>query len=355
MGKGLLFIVLAVLSGTAVLVHGSQRTAFESSHETSKYEGEIIVREIARSAMNRAIGEARRNFAQAETIAYSDIPYQSGSYDVSSERLSGSMVVLESVGRLGSHEYSIRTTLAQVSALDAVLNVDADEVVARYNGDAFTIDGRDTNPPSAPDGGASTDNDKHGIHTLTAASRQIATDELSPSQLDNVRGVDGDADVVSGSFDLDFQALYNQAKASATETLTDGRINGNATFGTSWQPAIVYVTDDLRINGSARGYGVLIVDGDVNVSGDLTWEGLVIARDDSGVGMDFTGSGEVYGAVVLLGRSAEGSVVEGDYRIGGNARLYYSSETLRRLYSHLSTLEAAQEIVITDQWQGAAH
>lgn len=348
MGKGLVVLVMAVLTGTAVLVHGSQRTAVESSHETSKYEGDILAREIARSAMNRAIGEARRNFAQAETIVYNDIPYQSGLYDVSSERLAASTVVLESVGRLGRHEYSIRTTLSQVSALDAVLNVDADKVAAAYHGNSFIVDGRDTNPPSAPSGGASVDNNKHGIHARTVAGRQAALDELSPGQHDQVAGVGGDADVVSGPFDTDFAALHDQAKASATETLTGGQINGNTTFGTSWQPEIVYVNDDLRINGSVRGYGVLVVDGDIHISGNLTWEGLVIARDDSGIDMDFTGGGEVYGAIVLVGSTG----VEADFTIGGTARLYYSSEALGRLYSHLSTLNAAREIVIADQWQG---
>ncbi len=344
---------MAVLTGTAVIVHGSQRTAFESSHETSKYEGEVIVREIARSAMNRAIGEARRTFAQAENIAYADTPYQDGSYDVSAERLSASSVVLEAVGRLGNHEYSIRTTLAQVSVLDAVLNVDTDDVAATYNGNSFTIDGRDTNPPSAPDGDASEDNNKHGIHVRTEEGRQIAIDALSSGQRDNVRGVDGDADVVSGSFDIDFEALYDQAKASATVTVNNGQINGNTTFGTPWQPVIVYVDDDLRINGNARGYGVLVVDGDIDARGNMTWEGLIVARDDAGVAMDFGGSAEVYGAVVLLGRG--GLSVEGDYTIRGNGQLYYSSEALGRLYAQLSTLDAGREIVIVDQWQGAGY
>lgn len=352
MGKGLLIIVLAALTGTAMLVQGSQRTAFESDFETSKYEGEVIVREIARSAINKAIGEARRDFAQAENVEYAGVAYQSGSYDVTSERISGSSVVLQATGHFGTFEYTIRSTLTQTTPFNAVINIDTEDVDATYDGNSLTVDGRDTNPPSAPGGSASVENDKHAIHALTNDGREAAFDALALNQHDNVRGVDGDADIVSGAFGIDFETLYNEAKAEATMVLTDGRINGNTTFGTSYAPEIVYVSDDARINGTARGYGVLVVDGDLQVTGNMIWEGLIVVRDDTGITADFGGNSSIYGAVVLLGR---GAGVETAYSIRGNTSIQYSSEALSRFNTSLSTLSSASKIVISDQWQNAAY
>ena len=356
MGKAALIIVAAGMLATAIMMRSATIMAFETEGQNSAYEGEFIAREIARSAMNTAVAQARRNFDEAETIAYDDVAHRNGTFDVTSERLSPSSVVLEATGNYDTFEYRIKTTLTQSSAFDAALNIQAGEVDGAFNGNSFDVAGNDTNPPSDPDGGASSGNDKHAIQARTDSGRDTMLDELALNQHDNVRGVDGNADVAAGAFSIDLFALHAEAMGEVDQTVTDNTINGNTTFGSPNLPVIVHVTSDVRINGSAKGYGMLIVDGDLDVSGNFTWEGIVVAKDDDSITWSGTGNSKVYGAVVLIGREEGEDDDEGDAEvsISGNSKIMYSSVAINRLADRLTTVADAAQIVVADQWSGSA-
>ncbi len=170
---------------------------------------------------------------------------------------------------------------------------------------------------------------------------------------ERIHGVDGNADVIDGSFALDPNAIYNEAKSVTDQTIPGGTINGNNTYGSPGSPAVVVVNGDVAVSGQMSGYGVLVIDGDLTLgSGQFTWEGLVIAKAD-GLRANLAGNASIYGALILIGEDSGGGCSGGRalcYGMSGQSGVYFSTHAISRLASKVPSV---MSIIVADRWIGA--
>ena len=332
-------------------MRNTQEAAVASEGMVSVEEDRLLAREIALSAMNKAVAEASRSFDTAETIAYQDVSYQDGTYDVSIERIDPATVVVESVGMFNERLYRIRTTLFRTTSIQAPVMTSAPSARVTFGGNNIEVSGIDTAPPSAPGATGSPDTDTHGVK----ASSEDVKDEFIQSvggKPNRINGVDGNADVIDGSFAIDPNVLYNEAKAVADVTIPGGSINGNNSYGSPASPAVVVVNGDATVSGQMSGYGVLLIDGDLSLgSGQFTWEGIVLAKND-GLNANLSGNATIYGAMVLIGDDAGGGCQGGRalcFGMSGQSGVYFSTEAISMLVSRVPSV---MTIMVADRWVG---
>ena len=346
MGKGVLIIMLASLAAAMMMMRSSQEAAVASENLNSDQEGALLAREIARSAINTAIAQARRDFANAENISYDDVPYQDGEFDVAAARPTPGTVELTATGRYGEFSYQIKTTLVESTPLDAPLIFDVPSIDAKFNGPNYELIGIDTAPPSAPGQTSSPESDRTAIRTSESSVRDDLLDEIGAGGYDQVVGVNGEGDVESGPLSVDPNELFDQASANRDFT-TDGAGLKNKTWGSPNAPVIVYCEGDAKVSGQSSGYGILVINGDLeNASGQFQWEGIVIVKGNT-PDVKLTGGGSIYGALVVISTGGEA-----EFRMGAQAEIKYSSEAIGRIVDGLPVLEENQTIIVADQWSG---
>lgn len=351
MGNGILIVLAAALLGGVIVMRNTQEAAVASEGIVSAEEDRLLAREIALSAMNKAVAEASRSFDTAEAFEYQDVSYQDGTYDVTVDRIDPATVVLESVGTFNDRLYRIRTTLFRTTSIQAPIITSAPSAKATFGGNNMEVSGIDTAPPSAPGVTGSPNTDTNGVK----ASSEDVKDEFIQSlagKPQRIHGVDGNADVIDGSFPLDPNVLYNEAKAAADVTIPGGSINGNNTYGSPASPVVVVVNGNATVSGQMSGYGVLLIDGDLSLgSGQFTWEGIVLAKND-GLNANLSGNANIYGAMILIGDDAGGGCQGGRalcFGMSGQSGVYYSTEAISRLASKVPSVIS---IMVADRWVG---
>lgn len=304
MGKAILIILAAAALGGAILMNSAQLAAFESDKQNSAYESGVVAREIARSAFNMGVARAKREFESITTTSYNDQAYQDGTFDLAYRRISQGTLEMDVTGRYQDAEHHISTTLMMASPLDAAIVVEAPAAEATFGGQQFQVVGLNSRPPSSAVNPSGTHQDKHGVKANLSGVRDAFRTALGGERVGRVRGVEGDGDIVSGAFDASMQDLYQEAKARRDQTIDDGSITGNTTFGSPESPQIVVIEGDAGIQGNVSGYGMLVVDGNLSISGSFSWEGIVMAKKEQSLAVNLGGSATIYGSLVLLQGSA---------------------------------------------------
>jgi len=95
-------------------------------------------------------------------------------------------------------------------------------------------------------------------------------------------GTPGNPDVVAGQTSLtslDAAKLFNQLTVVETpDYVYEDADIGNQTFGSPTNPVVVYVSEELEVEGAMIGYGVLIVNEEFEIDdpGFLEWYGIVL-------------------------------------------------------------------------------
>jgi hypothetical protein len=121
------------------------------------------------------------------------------------------------------------------------------------------------------------------------------------------------------------EELRTELIPQASVVYNGSQIITGATFGTLVAPQITYFDDNLKLNGSSTGHGVLIVDGNLDISGSLDFNGVILIGacstctcPDCPGALVGTGSAKVYGAMVV------GNAVNANVNFTGSADIYYS-------------------------------
>lgn len=231
-----------------------------------------------------------------------------------------------------------------------------------FSGNAFTVNGNDTNLNDT----AGTCASVYGIgvkdpatenrvqNSLTAPQKNnvtgrpqsgvppgwgddtIAPDaSLTPAQIAKfVKAVAPYADITlqaSGANRLDYQNLGDTCATN---------LNDSNCWGSSSNPKVVYVkgTVDpaqafyaLSLSGTSAGAGLLIIeDGDLNITGNFRWEGVILVTGQY-AGLRYGGGGyqTVYGGVIVNETVNLNSEVEVD--AAGNAKILYSCEAINKV------------------------
>ena len=209
-----------------------------------------------------------------------------------------------------------------------------------FNGNTFAISGNDTNPGEAV--GSGPESPVPGLASTDSGTTTEITDPstgtLASTQYDQVTGQGSDPSVATSSTTIDVDQLAIDLIALGVEetdkeTLDPGTFAG-ITWGTETDLQITHVTGDASLVGTSTGWGVLIVDGDLNTMGNFTYNGLVIVRGDT----DIHGAGgaseyaTIYGA--LFAKESTATDANEELKIGGNGKIYYSSQTMNSVLSN---------------------
>src|SRR5262249_15028345 len=101
--------------------------------------------------------------------------------------------------------------------------------------------------------------------------------QIAKKQWDNVKGLGGTPSIQQRTDTTLVADLIDFYKGSATTRLTGDSTVKDANFGdpAKDQFAITYVTGTLKLSGSSRGAGMLLVVGDLDISGSFQYTGIV--------------------------------------------------------------------------------
>ena len=279
-----------------------------------------------------------------------------------------SFVILTATGRVGTAARTVRVVMSRVvlPPFPGALNFPGNEAETLFNGNAFTVNGNDTNPP----GVTNPDPLQPSIFGITVspdlpagnpgANEQVVENSLSNAQKDNVTGkkqdpagqpwgnntVAPDAILTGAALDQFINDIVKVANVKLTSTMASplvrnnvgnscaADINDSNCWGTVDNPKIVYVEGEpdpssmfaaLSVGGNSSGAGILVVkDGDFRINGKFNWVGVIIVTGVN-VGVGFLGGGEesVYGGVISNETNKDPGFREGV--LVGDASIRYSS------------------------------
>jgi len=267
------------------------------------------------------------------------------------------VVILTATGTFNGVTRQIQQVVMHVDMnIPGGLNLPGLGTNTAFSGNAFTINGNDTNV----DDTAGSCGQVWGIGVADAGMEAAVEASLSAPQKNNVTGKQGWGDpTISPDPTLtpaQIAKFVNAVKPYADMTLQASGANrldyqnigdtcsanlGDPNcWGTRANPKIVYVKGSLdpaqafyalSLSGDSTGAGILIVeDGDLNITGNFRWEGLVVVTGQY-TGLRYGGGGNqtIYGGVVVNETAAVNSELEVDGM--GNAKVLYSCQAVNNV------------------------
>jgi Tfp pilus assembly protein PilX len=207
-------------------------------------------------------------------------------------------------------------------------------VNSQFSGNAFSVDGNDhtTSGTANPSGPV-----KPGISTRDDTVSNEVVGSLNNQQKDNVQGLGFSMSPLTPSVlptggpsvdDLD-NIVNHLLSLPGVQTTGSKNFNGNNTFGTVASPVVTHMTNDnVTLNGSAQGAGVLVVDGALTINGTLDFVGWIIVRGATTINQtgDTADQTDVLGNATVLGSLWTGDL---NIKVGGSAIVDYCDACMR--------------------------
>jgi Tfp pilus assembly protein PilX len=293
------------------------RAANASSTNTSNFSEELAARVGANGVLNGYASSTDDSALASSSTLVSGYTYNAyltndSSEGASSTTDSNGKVVITSVATGPNNAKAIVTTTVQLysfSTSSPAVVYSKDNV--SLNGSAISINGNDA--------GTCGGTNLSAVYTMDPGT---TTDNGHPALTGGTS---------HGNINIDLQALVDQLKAGANDTLTADVSNG--TYGSATNYVTVYADavgtqadHELRLN-NVTGYGILIVKGDLQMAGNVNWHGVIIA---TGV---VTSSGGGSNSKNIQGQVYAGSSALGDTTISGNIDVGYNSCEVKKALS----------------------
>ena len=198
------------------------------------------------------------------------------------------------------------------------------DVALDVRGDAFQIDGNDTNP----DGTAGPDVTRYGITTVegdpAGTHETDIADQIDSDLEDQVIGAGGSPSVGEVASLSSIESLFDKLARTTTNQLDPGTFS-DPILGTPVVPEITMVTGDITLSGDGSGFGVLLVDGNLTMTGAFQFSDIVIVRGDvRQTGGDSTA--HVFGTLMV--QDAFSVIDENELRVTGTTDIYYCSTVI---------------------------
>lgn len=335
MGRGILLIVLASTITLSKMNASEKETEIETHVVLTDYQEKVLARELAHSALNVAVSKATRDFASYRAEV-SDRAYGDGMYAWTASGDPSGPVTLEGFGQVGGVIHRIVAVLEKSGdpLLDAI-TLDGPFSSVTSSGTSFTISGIDA-PLDDEDEESHIGSDGHAIRTTLSSAQDMFLGAIAADQL---QGVEGSGDVVTGEPNIDLDALQDSVLAhpSLTTLQGDQKFKGNDSFGSRDNPVVMSVNGDVKVVGSVEGFGILLINGSLTTPGTLNWEGIIMVVSDGG-STDMRGNVEVRGALIMRSLTAEGEtgghddagLEGGHFDVGvlraGNEKVYHEHQ-----------------------------
>ena len=218
------------------------------------------------------------------------------------------------------------------AAVTIVDDPDGEDEINKFNGNAWTVDGRDIDGgPGVP--GVLITNDEDGLHDQFPSNR---INRITGEDEDGFPTQGEDAIVEDPNIEIDLDAIIDSFRDDWEDISGSGTIAGHTTYGAPDDFVVVYADldqGDIHFSGQATGYGVLIVENlgetrELFISGKLEWNGIVICADNSDVIQ--VGGGD--GMHVIGGLFLENGIID----VRGNADIVYSSVNVGKVGAMIS-------------------
>ena len=213
-------------------------------------------------------------------------------------------------------------------------------VALDLKGQAFLIDGHDTNPDGTPGPG----DDLPGISTAfgdPAGDNEVAIlSQIHWKQYEQVVGLDDEEPSIGETDEVDIDGLVSQLESSVHETVASGTYS-NVTWG-DWATddmEVVIADGDLKLTGTGTGAGILVVKGDPTLSGSFSYAGIIVVLGD----IRLVGGGSsthLWGSLIAQ-ESLEAMDSSAEVFVSGSADIVYSSVVLDWLEAEFSSSAAA--------------
>lgn len=303
MGRGILLIVLASSITLSKMNASEKETEIETHIVLTDYQEKVLARELAHSALNVAVSKATRDFSNYRAQV-SDRAYGDGMYAWTASGDPSGPVTLEGYGQVGGVVHRIVAVLEKSGdpLLDAI-TLDGPFSSVTSSGTSFAISGIDA-PLEGDDEESHIGSDGHAIRTTLYSAQDKFLGAIAADQL---QGVEGDGDVVTGDPNIDLDALQDSilTHPSLTTLQGDQKFKGNDSFGSRVNPTVMSVNGDVKIVGNVEGFGILLINGDLTTPGTLNWEGIVMVVSDGG-STDLRGNVEIRGALIMRSLTSDG-------------------------------------------------
>jgi len=193
------------------------------------------------------------------------------------------------------------------------------DVSLAFNGNAFTIDGNDTNwddsaGPRAALPGVATPWDPSSVEVTIPASRQ-----------DQVMGAGGTPSIGAGPYH-DLREIADMLKPMADNVVPGGTYTGSWGDYSTDDFQVTYVEGEFHQSGSGNGAGILIIDGDFRLSGSFVWYGAIIVLGRVEV-VGGGGAKHIYGTVFVGDDVVEVEGTSSEFTIAGTSDIDFSSQS----------------------------
>lgn len=383
MGKYIILVTFAVALGVMLLAQQGMQTDLDTSKSQSTRQKQVLARQIARSAFERAVSELRRDAQNGRDLRIDGatgepIEYEGGSFTLEDSGSPKGPVVVTATGSYDDQEYQVSGTIDF-------------EVPSTFN--SITSQGSaNFNPPGGSDsincqgtGTCISGKDKNGDrHGISLSPNRDTSDVLNKFDGD-IKGVNGSNDVISRKGGRDSRNkkvnesieelekdIGNSEDVTVCESGGGGPDNpnppGNPGRGSNLnlggagplvssiafhpggppggpqvdiqnRPASFSPEGSSTPPGNCRigpspnddNEGVLYVKGDLTINGGATWEGLVFLNEGASVTINGGGTGpfkshwNIHGSLIMQDNT-EFSVNGGQ----GNF-VRYSSESVKNV------------------------
>lgn len=318
-------------SDTELKITGNQRVASQAFY-------------LAEAGIQHAVGVFKKDgLATLKTPnLLTDKALGSGIYSVTVlDQSSGSeeRFLLTSTGTGSGVTKTIEAVFSQakvvIPPLDGAFGIYGDKPVLNLPKKKEPIDGRDWDIPTKFNcSGAGCSG------TVTGGTQKSGLYVSDPTFTDPGNGLVGDPAFKSGG-GITADEWTNLAKAlipTANKNPTSDKL------GTRDNPTVTYIDQSATFSGSADGAGILIIgsSGDLKVSGNFHYEGIVIVLDGGNLNT-FTGTGDLFGAVVMVGDNINST-------FSGNGMAKYSSKAIDNVKNKIQ-LGGGQAPVKRVAWQ----
>ncbi len=155
--------------------------------------------------------------------------------------------------------------------------------------------------------------------------------------------INGTQDVVANP-NLPDPTDYVQEYINAADYVYTSGVYNSYTWGSPTNPVIVYCNGDVKFNGNATGWGLLVVQGDLTLAGTFDWHGPVICYNSTTIDVQFAaGTPNIYGAVLMAGPPGSQFVMK------GNPSVAYSKDALN-MAKYINKLQVYRVVAWYESW-----
>ncbi len=341
MGKLALLLVLAVSMSVGVVSLTLNRTKMSMVTRVAGFQKYSYARNIAHAGVNAALRAFDKNDT---TVIY---PLERGkTVSIPSNLMDGTSLVtiklpaslkrdtldLTSLATYNDSTYTMRLRLRRspkpFPAVNACVGFASSDISYNLDGKPHSITGMNYNMDGTRGNPAL---DTNGVTTKTRLdSATVASADWSK--------ITGDPYKVKVEPPDDPSSYVNEYIQMADYVFPSGSSN-NGTYGSAMAPVIGYCKGTVKMGGSGKFYGVLIVNGTLEFSGTFDIYGLVICYGSDIVISVGTSAGNpsLYGGLIMSG--APGS----QFTLKGTPQMYYSAEALK-MAQYIGKMQAYQVV-----------